>query len=63
MIQESVLSFNQWFLNLLNDKKTLSLDTKGDYQNINSMSRIHVMVDDYSKPRLKSIFQSQLNLT
>jgi len=63
MIQESVLSFNRRFLNLLNDKKALSLDTKGDYQNINSMSRIHVVIDDYSKPRFKSIFQSQLNQT
>jgi hypothetical protein len=39
------------------------LDTKSDYQDINSMSRIHVLIEDYSKPRFKSIFQSQLNQT
>ena len=55
--KESVLSFNRRFLNLLNDKKALSLDTRSDYLNINFMSRIHVLIDDYSKPRFKSIFQ------
>jgi len=27
------------------------------------MSRIHVWIDDYPKPRFKSIFESQLNQT
>jgi len=35
-------------LTLLNDKKALSVDTNGDYQNIHSMSRIYVLIDDYS---------------
>ena len=61
--KESDLSFNRRFLNLLNDKKALSLDTRSDYLNINSMPSIHVWIDDYSKPRFKSIFQSQLNQT
>lgn len=61
MIQESILSFNRWFLNLLNDKKALGLDTQGDYQSIDSMSRTYVLIDGYSKPRFKSISQSQLN--
>jgi hypothetical protein len=47
----------------LNDKKALSLDTKDEYQNIKSMSRTYVLIDDYSKPRFKSISQSQLNQT
>jgi len=55
--QESIVLFNRRFLNLLNDPKALSLDTKSDYQNINSMSRIYVLIDDYSKPRFKSTFQ------
>jgi len=56
-IVRSIVSFNQRFLNLLNDTKALRSDTLCDYQNINPMSRIIVLIDEYSKPRFKSIFQ------
>jgi len=62
-IVRSIVSFNQRFLNLLNDLKALSSDTLCDYQNINPMSRIIVLIDEYPKPRFKSISQQQLNQT
>jgi len=52
-IMRSVVSFNWWFLNLLNDQKALRSGTLCDYQNINSMSRIIVLIDEYSKLDLK----------
>jgi len=51
-----VPTFNQRFLNLLNDKNALSVDTNGDYQNIHSMSRIYVLIDDYSHLDSKVFF-------
>jgi len=41
---------------LLNDKKALSVDTNSDYQNIHSMSRIYVLIDDYSHLDSKVFF-------
>jgi len=56
-VVRSIVSFNRRFLNLLNDLIALSSDTLCDYQNINPMSRIIVLIDEYSKPRFKSISQ------
>ena len=56
-IVKSIVSFNRRFLNLLKDPKALSSDTLCDYQNINPMSRIIVLADEYPKPRFKSISQ------
>jgi len=53
----SIVSFNQRFLNLLNDLIALRSDTLCEYQNTDPMSRIIVLIDEYSKPRLKSISQ------
>jgi len=56
-IVRSIILFNRRFLNLLNDMIALSSDTLCDYQNINPMSRIIVLIDEYSKLRFKSISQ------
>jgi len=45
------------FPELLNDTKALSSNIQSDYQNLNSMSRIKVLIDYYSNSRFKSIFQ------
>ena len=50
-------SFKCRFPKLLNDKKALSSNIQSDYQNLNSMSRIKALLDYYSNPRFKSIFQ------
>jgi len=56
-VVRSIVSFNRRFLILLNDLKALSYDTLCDYQNINPMSKIIVLIDEYPKPRFKSISQ------
>jgi len=53
----SIVSFNRRFLNLLNDPIALSSWLQRYYQTLNPMSRIKTLIDYYSNPRSKSIFQ------
>jgi len=53
----SIVSFNRRFLNLLNDPIALSSWLQSDYQNLNPMYRIKTLIDYYSNPRSKNIFQ------
>ena len=56
IIQSTISQSIEWW-------ESIKFDTKSGYLNINSISRIYVWIEDYSKPRFKSIFQSELNQT